>query len=85
MSILLISSVMVGAIHALAPDHWLPFVTATIALMLLQIHLAYLGVSLLRSHWLEHAFDVIAGGVIAPQVSLLKSLDYRRESEKCTN
>jgi hypothetical protein len=27
--------------------------------------LAYYGISLLRIHWLEHASDIIAGGVIA--------------------
>lgn len=44
---------------------FLLFSLATIGMMLLQVHLAYYGVSLLRSHRLEHAGDVITGGVIA--------------------
>lgn len=41
------------------------FGVSTIAMMLLQVHLALLGVSVVRAHWFEHASDVIAGGVIA--------------------
>ncbi|MFH0990777.1 MAG: hypothetical protein V1799_12250 [bacterium] len=41
------------------------FGIATIFMMLLQVHLAVYGLSLFRSHWFEHASDVIAGGVIA--------------------
>jgi nickel/cobalt exporter len=41
------------------------FSVTTIGMMLVQVHLATLGVSLLRFHWLEHGSDAIAGGVIA--------------------
>jgi hypothetical protein len=44
---------------------FLLFGLATIGMMLLQVHLAYYGISFLRAHWLEHAADIIAGGVIA--------------------
>jgi hypothetical protein len=40
------------------------FGLSTIGMMLVQVHVATFGVSLLRSHRLEHASDVIAGGVI---------------------
>lgn len=41
------------------------FGLSTIGMMLLQVHLAAYGVSLLHSHRFEHASDVVAGGVIA--------------------
>jgi hypothetical protein len=41
------------------------FGISTIGMMIVQVHLATFGVSLIRSHWFEHASDVIAGGVIA--------------------
>ncbi|MBM4161800.1 MAG: hypothetical protein FJ217_11990 [Ignavibacteria bacterium] len=41
------------------------FGISTIGMMLVQVHLASFGVSLIRSHRFEHASDVIAGGVIA--------------------
>jgi len=41
------------------------FSLSTILMMLLQVQLARYGVSFLRSHWLEHGSDAIAGGVIA--------------------
>jgi len=41
------------------------FSVTTIGMMLLQVHLAMLGVSILRVHWLEHGSHAIAGGVIA--------------------
>jgi hypothetical protein len=44
---------------------FLLFGLATIGMMLLQVHLVSYGVSLLRVHWLEHASDIVAGGVIA--------------------
>lgn len=44
---------------------FMTFGVATVGMMLVQVHLAVLGVSLMRSHWFEHASDVIAGGVIA--------------------
>lgn len=44
---------------------FLLFGLATIGMMLLQVHLAYYGISLLRGHWLEHAGEIITGGVIA--------------------
>lgn len=44
---------------------FLLFAMATIGMMLVQVHLAYYGVSLLRVHRLEHASEIIAGGVIA--------------------
>jgi hypothetical protein len=44
---------------------FLLFGLATIGMMLLQVHLVYYGVSLLRGHWVEHASDIMAGGVIA--------------------
>jgi nickel/cobalt exporter len=40
------------------------FSGTTIGMMLLQVHLATYGISLLRIHWLEHASDAMAGGVI---------------------
>jgi hypothetical protein len=40
------------------------FAFSTIAMMLLQVHLAALGVSMIRGKWIEHASDVVAGGVI---------------------
>lgn len=43
---------------------FLLFGLSTIGMMLLQVHLALFGVSLMRAHWFEHASDVIAGGVI---------------------
>ena len=44
---------------------FLLFSVATIGMMLVQVHLVYYGVSRLRFHRLEHASDIIAGGVIA--------------------
>ncbi len=41
------------------------FGISTIGMMLVQVHLASFGVSLIRSHRFEHVSDVIAGGVIA--------------------
>lgn len=41
------------------------FGLTTIAMMMLQVHLAVFGLSFIRWHWLEHANDAIAGGVIA--------------------
>jgi sulfite exporter TauE/SafE len=41
------------------------FGIATIAMMLVQVHLASAGMRLLRAHWLEHGSHAIAGGVIA--------------------
>lgn len=43
---------------------FLLFGVSTIAMMLLQVHLAAFGVSLVGGHWFEHAADVVAGGVI---------------------
>lgn len=40
------------------------FAIATIGMMMLQVHAGVFGLSFIRSHWLEHANDVIAGGVI---------------------
>jgi len=40
------------------------FGISTIIMMLVQVHLATLGVSFFRWHWFEHASDVIAGSVI---------------------
>lgn len=40
------------------------FGLSTIIMMLAQVHLATVGVSMLRWHWFEHASDVIAGSVI---------------------
>ncbi len=44
---------------------FLLFGLATIGMMLLQVHLAFYGLSLFKAHRLEHAADIIAGGVIA--------------------
>ncbi len=44
---------------------FLVFAFATVAMMLVQVHFAYLGISSLRVHWLERGSDVIAGGAIA--------------------
>ncbi len=44
---------------------FLVFSLSTLSMMLLQVHLATLGISLIRFHWFEHATDVLAGGVIA--------------------
>jgi hypothetical protein len=44
---------------------FLLFGLATIGMLIVQVHLVYYGISLLRIHWLEHASDIIAGGVIA--------------------
>ena len=41
------------------------FGVTTIGMMLLQVHLATVGFSFLRGHWLEHASHVIAGATIA--------------------
>lgn len=40
------------------------FSTATIAMMLLQVHAALWGISAFRSHLVEHASDAVAGVVI---------------------
>lgn len=40
------------------------FSLSTILMMLLQVHLASYGISFLKSHWLEHGSEVMAGGVI---------------------
>jgi hypothetical protein len=50
------------------------FGISTIGMMLIQVHLATFGVSLIRSHWFEHASDVIAGGVIAVTGILIRVL-----------
>jgi hypothetical protein len=50
------------------------FGISTIGMMLIQVHLATFGVSLIRSHWFEHASDVIAGGVIALTGILIRVL-----------
>ena len=41
------------------------FGIAAIGMMIVQVHAAVYGLSIFRSHALEHASDVIAGGVIA--------------------
>jgi nickel/cobalt exporter len=41
------------------------FGTTTIAMMLVQVHLATVGMRLVRIHWLEHGSHAIAGAVIA--------------------
>jgi sulfite exporter TauE/SafE len=41
------------------------FGVTTIGMMLVQVHLATLGVSFFRPHWLEHSTHVVAGAVIA--------------------
>lgn len=44
---------------------FLVFGLATIGMMLLQVHFAFYGLALVKTHRLEHAADIIAGGVIA--------------------
>lgn len=44
---------------------FLLFGLSTIGMMLLQVHLAFYGLSLFKAHRVEHASDIIAGGVIA--------------------
>ncbi|MHA2611555.1 MAG: hypothetical protein V2G33_04140 [bacterium JZ-2024 1] len=44
---------------------FLVFSLATIGMMLVEVHLAFLGVSLVWTHRLEHLGDVLAGGIIA--------------------
>lgn len=50
------------------------FGAATISVMLLQVHVAVLGASLVRAHWFERGSDVIAGGVIALTGICVKAL-----------
>jgi hypothetical protein len=44
---------------------FLLFGLVSIGAMIVQVHLVDYGISLLRIHWLEHASDIIAGGIIA--------------------
>ena len=43
---------------------FLLFGLSTVGMMLLQVHLAFYGLSLFNAHRFEHASDIIAGGVI---------------------